>query len=253
MELGEDIYVDTCRGKRQFATGDRIYFLRNEKSLNVKNGSLGTVIDIHHNTFTVELDTHNTPAAQHNQEKRRVQFHLSDYNDIDHGYAATIHKSQGSTVDRSLVLASKHFDRHTTYVALSRHRDSAELFYAKDEFNEFADLTNTLSRERTKDTTLDYAIIRNIHTPTQTEKNPQKSSYHEQPSHKALGTHSTTPSTIDWLSPDLTTEWETLKSLNHKSTQWMIKFYEFAKTKTDYQSIARIQTSITSKKPSKFK
>ena len=43
-ELGQDHEVETARGKRTFAEGDRIYFLRNEnRELHVKNGTLGTI------------------------------------------------------------------------------------------------------------------------------------------------------------------------------------------------------------------
>jgi len=34
-------------------------------------------------------------------EGRAVGFDLKDYADVDHGYAATIHKAQGVTVDRA--------------------------------------------------------------------------------------------------------------------------------------------------------
>lgn len=52
---------------------------------------------------------------------------MNDYQSIDHGYATTIHKSQGETVDRAFVLASGTMDRHLTYVAMTRHRDVAQL------------------------------------------------------------------------------------------------------------------------------
>ena len=42
-ELGESYRVATERGARDFAAGDRVYFLRNERGLGVKNGTLGTV------------------------------------------------------------------------------------------------------------------------------------------------------------------------------------------------------------------
>ena len=45
------------------------------------------------------------------------------YNNVDHGYATTVHKSQGATVDRVKVLASLSLDRHLTYVAMTRHRE----------------------------------------------------------------------------------------------------------------------------------
>jgi hypothetical protein len=81
---------------------------------------------------------------------------MERYNHLDYGYAATIHKAQGVTVDRSYVLASKYLDAHSTYVAMSRHRESADLFYGKDVFLSKDDLVKSLSRERTKDVTLDY-------------------------------------------------------------------------------------------------
>ena len=43
---------------------------------------------------------------------RSVSFDLKDYDRIDHGYAATIHKAQGMTVDRTHVLATPGLDAH---------------------------------------------------------------------------------------------------------------------------------------------
>ena len=63
-----------------------------------------------------------------------VAFDLKDYADVDHGYAATIHKAQGVTVDRAHVLATPGLDRHAAYVALSRHRDAVDLHYGRDDF-----------------------------------------------------------------------------------------------------------------------
>ena len=45
-ELGEDVAITAERGERQFASGDRIMFLRNERELGVKNGTLGTVEEV---------------------------------------------------------------------------------------------------------------------------------------------------------------------------------------------------------------
>ena len=40
------------------------------------------------------------------KEGQDVTFYLRDYGHVDHGYAATVHKAQGMTVDRAHVLAS---------------------------------------------------------------------------------------------------------------------------------------------------
>jgi hypothetical protein len=71
-------------------------------------------------------------------------------------YAATIHKSQGVTVDRAHVLATPGLDRHAAYVALSRHRSSVELHYGQDDFADQDRLVHTLGRERSKDMASDY-------------------------------------------------------------------------------------------------
>jgi Ti-type conjugative transfer relaxase TraA len=144
-ELGEETAVRTGHGERAFAAGDRIMFLKNERSLGVKNGSLGRVESITAASMAVQLD-----------DGRRIAFDLKDYAEVDHGYAATIHKAQGATVDRTYVLATPGLDRHAAYVALSRHRESVQLHYGADDFADRDRLIQALSRERQKDVTTDY-------------------------------------------------------------------------------------------------
>jgi len=151
-ELGVEHRVATERGERAFAVGDRLMFLRNERGLGVKNGTLGTVEGIEAGgRLVVRLDGAGTDGSA-----RRVGFDVRDYGHVDHGYAATIHKAQGVTVDRAHVLASRFMDRHAAYVALTRHRDGASLHYGRDEFRDGAALARALGRERLKDTSLDY-------------------------------------------------------------------------------------------------
>lgn len=120
-------------------------FLKNERSLGVKNGSLGRVDSVGAARMSVLLD-----------DGRAVPFDLKDYAHVDHGYAATIHKAQGATVDKVHVLATPGMDRHAAYVALSRHRDRMDLHYGRDDFADRKSLVRTLSRERGKDMASDY-------------------------------------------------------------------------------------------------
>src|SRR3546814_17609934 len=69
----------------------------------------------------------------------------------------TIHKAQGMTVDRTHVLATPGMDRHSAYVALSRHRDGVALHYGRDDFKDRGKLVSTLSRDRPMDMAQDYA------------------------------------------------------------------------------------------------
>ena len=153
---GGNYRVPTERGARDFAAGDRVYFLRNERGLGVKNGTLGTVERIEGHApgqgdrLVVRLD-----------DGRAVGFDVKDYAHIDHGYAATVHKSQGVTVDRTHVLATSHMDRHAAYVGLSRHRERVDLHWSADEVGSRERLTRVLGRERLKDTSLDYGFAAN--------------------------------------------------------------------------------------------
>jgi hypothetical protein len=139
------VTIKAERGERQFATGDRLMFLRNDRELGVKNGTLGTVAEVNPQRIAVRLD-----------DGRNVAFDTKDYANIDHGYAVTIHKAQGVTVDRTHVLATPGMDRHSAYVALSRHREGVALHYGKDDFADQSKLVRALSRERAKDMASDY-------------------------------------------------------------------------------------------------
>lgn len=115
----------TTDGSREFATGDRIVFLENSRDFGVKNGMLGTVEHVEAGRIIAQLDGRGGDS---------VSIPMDSYQAIDHGYATTIHKNQGATVDRAFVLASTTMDQHLTYVAMTRHRDGAQLYAAQDEF-----------------------------------------------------------------------------------------------------------------------
>ncbi|EJB01311.1 Ti-type conjugative transfer relaxase TraA [Rhizobium leguminosarum bv. trifolii WSM597] len=135
--LGESRSFRTERGTRDFAIGDRIIFLENARFLEprakhsgpqyVKNGMLGTVV--------ATGDKRGDPLLSVLLDNgRKVVFSEDSYRNVDHGYAATIHKSQGATVDRTFVLATGMMDRHLTYVSMTRHRDRVDLYAAKEDF-----------------------------------------------------------------------------------------------------------------------
>jgi Ti-type conjugative transfer relaxase TraA len=167
--LGAEQQVGTERGARAMAAGDRVMFLRNERGLGadekgrggvaVKNGTLGTLLAVAAGgeRLTVRLDGSGSAAGQAGKDAApEVTFAVRDYAHLDWGYAATVHKAQGVTVDRAHVLASAYMDRHGAYTGLTRHRDGVALHYGRDEFADAEALARSLGRERAKDTSLDY-------------------------------------------------------------------------------------------------
>jgi ATP-dependent exoDNAse (exonuclease V) alpha subunit len=125
-DAGPETIYATETGPRAFAAGDRIVFTRNDKELGVKNGMLGTVESADADHLAVRLDGADGAS-------RRFSFNPSRYHHFDHGYAVTIHKSQGATVDRAYVLASRRMDEPLTYVAMTRHRDMMRLYISDDD------------------------------------------------------------------------------------------------------------------------
>ncbi len=162
-ELAGELVYRTTEGERAFAPGDRVLFRENNRELGVKNGMLGTVERAYGVGETpgvggaegarlvIRLD-----SAQGPGRGRAVAVSMEDYAAVDHGYATTIHKAQGATVDRAYVLASGTMDRHLTYVAMTRHRDGAQLYADRSEFSDQQALAERLARSQAKETTLDY-------------------------------------------------------------------------------------------------
>ncbi|NSZ66488.1 Ti-type conjugative transfer relaxase TraA (plasmid) [Agrobacterium tumefaciens] len=146
--VGEGHAFQTADGIRQFDAGDQIVFLKNEGSLGVKNGMIGHVAEAAANRIVATVGE--------GDQRRQVIVEQRFYNNLDHGYATTIHKSQGATVDRVKVLASLSLDRHLTYVAMTRHREDLQLYYGTRSFSFNGGLARVLSRKNAKETTLDY-------------------------------------------------------------------------------------------------
>ncbi|MHC2273696.1 Ti-type conjugative transfer relaxase TraA [Bradyrhizobium diazoefficiens] len=135
-------------GERRFAAGDQIVFLKNEGSLGVKNGMIGKVVAAEPKRLVAEIGE--------GEGRRHVEVDQRFYRNIDHGYATTVHKAQGATVDRVKVLATLSLDKHLTYVALTRHREDVALYYGRRSFQKAGGLIPILSQRRAKETTLDY-------------------------------------------------------------------------------------------------
>lgn len=136
-------------GVRHFAAGDQIVFLKNDSALGVKNGMIGKVTEASPDHIVVTIGDR--------EAAKRVEISEQVYRNLDHGYATTIHKSQGATVDRVKVLASLSLDRHLTYVAMTRHREDVALYYGQKSFAAAGGLEKLLSRKNAKEVTLDYA------------------------------------------------------------------------------------------------
>ncbi len=141
---------------KKIAQGDRLVFLKNDYDLGVKNGRFATVTKVYFlesgqvTRFTVRLDG----------SDKDITINPKKYKAFDHGYAATIHKSQGITRDHGFIYVANHaWDRAMAYVAMTRHRLSAHLYTSQTLFPTLSHLVKTFNQLPIKDSILHYPLF----------------------------------------------------------------------------------------------
>jgi conjugative relaxase-like TrwC/TraI family protein len=130
--------------QRRFAVGDRIQFRERDRSLDVANGTVGTIkkLDHEHGLATVEVGP------------RRVRLDLKEPRALDHAYAVTSHRSQGLSRERVyLAVDTSHSEelvnRRQFYVGISRAVEDARV-YTDDR----GALSRAVSREQGRESAL---------------------------------------------------------------------------------------------------
>jgi Ti-type conjugative transfer relaxase TraA len=136
-ELGEDREFETSRGKASFATGDRVQIIGTDKQRGLINGFAGTVTSIEDTTIHMQLD---------GRTARSISFDATQFKEFRHGYAGTIYKGQGRTLDQTYLYHSEHWRSAASYVALTRHRDKAEVFVARNTAPTLKELARQMAR-----------------------------------------------------------------------------------------------------------
>ena len=109
-------------------------------------------------TFTVTAAENGRLTLKQDETGREVKIREKQYQYIDHANSATVHKSQGVTIDRAHVMHdSAMSDRSLSYVGASRHRESMSYHHTSAQTDE---LKKDMSRVREKDSSTDYETSR---------------------------------------------------------------------------------------------
>lgn len=159
-ELGEDRMLPTADGPQAFAVGDRIQFTGTQKAQRLFNGMVGTIETIDGTRLGVNLGG-----------RERVEFDAASFDKFRHGYAGTIYKGQGKTLDQTYLYHSEHWRSAASYVALTRHRDSAELFVATNTAANVATLARQMARVDERRAASQFSLPSDGRMP-QTEERP---------------------------------------------------------------------------------
>ncbi len=153
-KLGDiEISCMTQRGICSFAVGDRVQLTKTDKEQGLHNGSFGKIesIDPQTQKITLLLD---------NKEKKEINPH--SYDGLKHGYASTVYKAQGSTLDHVYVLHSSITNHSISYVSLTRQTQSLSLHVTKEETSNINQLIRQMSREGGKGTSLVFDTKQDI-------------------------------------------------------------------------------------------
>lgn len=126
-----------------FAVGDRVQFTKTDKRIRIYNGNVGTITSLDPVTgeMTARLD------AASNGRFRTVRWNANEFNGFRHGYAGTIYKGQGKTLDRTYLYHNEYWSSAPSYVALTRQRKSASLFVARETAQDESELARQMSRQ----------------------------------------------------------------------------------------------------------
>ncbi|HBN23059.1 MAG TPA: hypothetical protein DD412_07465 [Holosporales bacterium] len=161
-ELGKEEYIytiernageelgrpQTVREERRFSVGDQIVFTKIDKGLGVNNGTLGRVTELSKSNIKV--------AIEKDGVSQEISFSPNLYKRFDNGWAVTIHKNQGATVDLAFVLASFEQYKNLAYVALTRHAKNVQVYASRFEFWRDEKLPERLGHAQDKLSSLDY-------------------------------------------------------------------------------------------------
>jgi Ti-type conjugative transfer relaxase TraA len=115
-QLGPDVLA---AGDLTFAVGDEVLAHKNRYDLGLLNGDRGVVRGADNDRMLLDLE-----------DGRQVEVPIDYVDDghLTHGYATTVHKAQGTTCDRALVLGDDTFTIELGYTSLTRGRDHNQLY-----------------------------------------------------------------------------------------------------------------------------
>lgn len=134
---GDARAFQTKHGRADFAARDRIQFTGTDNKKGLTNGAAGTIERIEGDVIAVRLD---------GRAGKQVEFDAKEFQDFRHGYAGTIYKGQGRTLDQTYLYHSEHWRSAASYVGLTRHRDSTALFVARNTAEDLKQLSRQMAR-----------------------------------------------------------------------------------------------------------
>ena len=166
---GADVELNTKHGPAAFAAGDWVQFTDTDKRRHIYNGNVGTItgLDARTGEVTARIDAAGGAG-------RHVTWSASEFEGFRHGYAGTIYKGQGKTLDRTYLYHTEHWRSAASYVALTRQREGAQVFVARETARDAAQLARQMGRGEVRAASIAWASPDEL-ARTRTERRAEKS------------------------------------------------------------------------------
>ncbi len=120
--------------------------LTTDKRQGIYSGALGTVEAIDGAILHVRSDL-----------GRMIAVDTRDFTNIDLGYAGTIYRGQGKTLDQTYLLHTRHWRDSSSYVAMTRARGETRVYVATDQARDLGDLAHQMGRQQNRGSSLRFS------------------------------------------------------------------------------------------------
>ena len=152
---GPNVRLETKHGAADFAVGDRMQFTDTDKKRHIYNGNAGVItgLDARTGQVTVRLDAAAGSAG------REVTWAAAEFEGFRHGYAGTIYKGQGKTLDHTYLLHTHHWRAAASYVALTRQREGAQVFVSTEVARDAQQLARQMGRGEVRAASVAWATV----------------------------------------------------------------------------------------------
>ena len=126
QELTPQSSITLSRGDKNYRTGDKVMQIKNNYENDVFNGDMGVIGEIHPDAGTLDIEFFG---------EQSIRIEKEELDQITHGFACTVHKSQGSEYPVVIIpLLTQHYmmlQRNLLYTAVTRGKKLVIIVGAK--------------------------------------------------------------------------------------------------------------------------
>jgi hypothetical protein len=145
---GPEVFLETADGRTPYRAGDRVIVRETIREAGLHNGSVATVKRVAGSVLFVER-----------RDGQTVPIDTRQFPGVQHGYAHTEYREQGSTRYADLQLVTQHVSQRGLVVGMTRHTHRYGMHYSAEKVGTFEDLVKLGERSRDKVSLDDFEPI----------------------------------------------------------------------------------------------